>query len=469
MATILLTGSTGYIGHRLLSRLLLDNHKIICCLRDVRRFRPPKGSENKISLLEIDFLYSNKLPDGIVPDVAFYLIHSMNKNGDYSDDESRCAENFSTACAECQQVIYLSGIVNEEVLSPHLRSRLAVEKILSEGKFSLTVLRAGIIIGSGSASYEIIRDLVEKLPIMITPKWLNTYCQPIGIREVLDLLVKSILNSDLYNHNFDIGGKNILTYRDMLLGYARVRGLKRYILTVPIMTPRLSSYWLYFVTSTAYQLAVNLVDSMKVKVICRDQILQSKLGVNPTSYEESLMKALQVSSLGKTPSSWHDSLISGGHLYRLDDLIEVPKHGCFCDSRSLKSHNIQGSISKIFRIGGNNGWYAGNYLWKIRGFIDKLCGGVGLRRGRRDDDNLEAGDTLDFWRVIKAQKEQGYLLLFAEMKLPGEAWLEFQVEGDFINQSATFRPRGLLGRIYWWCVLPLHGYIFSRMLKKIAQ
>ena len=270
---ILLTGATGYIGKRLLPVLVESGHEVICCVRDRIRFTVPPSIRKQISIIEIDLLDKKsleKIPKDI--DGAYYLVHSMSSSRNYQELEKLSAINFRTAVNEttAKQVIYLSGIVNELELSKHLNSRKGVELELHKGRYSLTTLRAGIIIGSGSASFEIIRDLVEKLPIMIAPKWLKTKCQPIGVTDVIQFLHKSLFNNKTYNQNFDIGGPDVVSYKQMLLGFAECRGLKRSILTVPVMTPRLSSYWLYFVTSTSYKLAMSLVNSMKVEVVCRD-------------------------------------------------------------------------------------------------------------------------------------------------------------------------------------------------------
>lgn len=273
MKKVLLTGATGYIGKRLLPVLLENGYYVICCTRELSRFEYPEGdSRNQIEVIEVDFLEKETL-SSIPKDIdgAYYLMHSMSTTSDYEAMEIECAENFVDALkgTSCEHVIYLTGIINEEKLSKHLTSRKRVEEILNKGAYNFTALRAGIIIGSGSASFEIIRDLVEKLPVMITPKWLLTKCQPVGIANVLDYLYQSLFLQATYNQNFDIAGPDILTYKEMLLGYARVRGLKRYIFITPFMTPRLSSYWLYFVTSTNYKLAQALVSSMKVDVVAR--------------------------------------------------------------------------------------------------------------------------------------------------------------------------------------------------------
>jgi uncharacterized protein YbjT (DUF2867 family) len=395
----------------------------------------------------------------------------MSNSSDYEKLEEITATNFRNYLNETKvkQVIYLSGIVNEVKLSKHLKSRKNVEDILGDSRFSLTTLRAGIIMGSGSASFEIIRDLVEKLPIMIAPKWLDTKCQPIGVRDVIKLLEKSLLNEKVYDQSFDIGGPDILTYKEMLLEFAKVRKLKRWIYTVPIMTPKLSSYWLYFVTSTSYRLASSLVESMKIEVICRDRKINEILNVQPEKYLKTIQRAFVKIESNEIVSSWKDSQVSGVKNINISDFIDVPDYGCFKDIRERDFDSRKETIRNIWKIGGDNGWYYGDWLWKLRGYIDKIFGGVGLRRGRTSPTMLEAGDALDFWRVLYANKSDGRLLLFAEMKVPGEAWLEFKIKNDKLIQTATFRPHGILGRLYWYSVVPFHGFIFTGMINKITQ
>lgn len=469
---ILLTGSTGYIGKRLLPVLVEAGHEVICCVRDPQRFNPPGSMRQNISVLKMDLLDAaslEQIPKDI--DAAYYLVHSMSASANYERLEEKSAENFREALerTRVKQVIYLSGIVNERELSRHLASRKKVELELSKGSYQLSTLRAGIIIGSGSASFEIIRDLVEKLPLMITPRWLNTRCQPIGISDVIAFLSKSLMNPATYGQNFDIGGADVLSYKQMLLDFAEVRNLKRKIVVVPVMTPRLSSYWLYFVTSTSYKLAKALVNSMKVEVVCRDRRINSILGINPITYKEALRKAFSKIENNEILSSWKDSYTSSGISYDISEFIEVPTYGCFIDKRKEKVSDRNRSIAKVWSIGGKTGWYYGDWLWSFRGFLDKLVGGVGLRRGRTNQASINVGDTIDFWRVLYADKEEGRLLLFAEMKLPGEAWLEFKLVGEELEQRATFRPLGLAGRLYWYAVLPFHGFIFKGMLRKLSS
>jgi hypothetical protein len=304
---------------------------------------------------------------------------------------------------------------------------------------------------------------------MVTPKWLNTRCQPIGISDVLLFLEKSLLNEKVYGQNFDIGGPDVLTYKEMLLEFAKFRKLNRRIYTIPIMTPKLSSYWLYFVTSTSYNLATSLVDSMKIEVVCRNSKINKILDVQPEGYRKALQRAFTKIDGNQIVSSWKDSQVSGVKQFNISEFIDVPTFGCFKDVKQRKFKSKDEVIDKIWSIGGSNGWYYANFLWKARGYVDKLFGGVGLRRGRTNPTTLKSGDALDFWRVLYANKSEGRLLLFAEMKLPGEAWLEFKVKDDILIQTATFRPHGLLGRLYWYSVLPFHGIIFNGMINEITK
>ena len=470
---ILLTGVTGYIAQRLLPVLLENRHEVVCCVRDKNRFNNKKYATSTISLIEADFLNKESLqhiPNDI--DLAYYLIHSMSTQiGDFGDMEEICATNFHNRIEEtnAKQVIYLSGISNAEELSKHLSSRKNVESILSSNIYALTTIKAGIIVGSGSASFEIIRDLVEKLPFMIAPRWLNTKCQPIAIRNVVEFLVGVIGKTETFNKGYDIGGPDILTYREMLLRFANVRGLKRRIIIVPVMTPRISSYWLYFVTSTSYALAKNLVNSMKVEVICKPNDLCATLGIKLIDYNTSIQLAFDKIEQNQVLSSWKDAQTSDIFSKGFSNFIEVPINGCFKDIRTRKLKNTIISLEKIWRIGGKTGWYYGTWLWEVRGILDQIFGGVGMRRGRKSDTELNTGDTLDFWRVMIANREEKRLLLYAEMKLPGEAWLEFKIDkSNILTQTATFRPIGLLGRLYWYSVFPFHGFIFKGMIKKLA-
>jgi uncharacterized protein YbjT (DUF2867 family) len=478
---ILVTGATGYIGKRLIPLLVGMNHQVICVVRDKERFLYKNWvQEKKIILVELDFLNPNENYKNVFKhvDVAFYLIHSLSSyNNEFENLEQKCAQNFLSMFrgSSLKQIIFLSGIVNNDTLSPHLSSRKKVEDILMSSSFSTTVLRAGIIVGSGSASFEIIRDLTEKLPVMVAPSWLKTPTQPIAIRNVLSYLISVINLKNAFNKSFDIGDPEVLTYRKLIEQYAEVRGLKRLIFTLPFLSPKLSSYWLYFVTSTSFPLAQNLVDSMKVPVIASESNLAKEIDINLLTYKEAVSLAFQKIRQRNVASSWKDAMVSSN----IDPLnieeIEVPEFGCFTDTKQ-KIFDLpkQKIINQIWSLGGEKGWFYGNWLWQIRGFIDKFFGGVGLRRGRTNISEINPGDALDFWRVLVADKQKGKLLLYAEMKLPGEAWLEFKILEDKQNkkslvQTATFRPKGILGRLYWLAVLPFHYFIFNGMINNIIK
>ena len=497
---VLVTGANGYIGQRLILSLLAQGHQVVCLVRDPSRFDKskflsfdgsfyvPDGvklqegevSEDSISVIQGDLLDAQSLaqfPGDM--EVAFYLVHSMSSKNrkDFKDMEAECAQNFVQACSgtKIRQVIYLSGISNDEELSKHLSSRKNVEEILRSGDFYLTVLRAAIIIGSGSASFEIIRDLVEKLPVMIAPKWLGTRCQPIAIRNVIQYLTGVMLQELAFDRVFDIGGPDVLTYKEMLLGYARVRNLKRWIITVPFMTPRLSSYWLHFVTSTNYTLARTLVSSLKNEVVCQNLGIERIVLLQCLGYEDALKKTIYRVDQNEIPSSWKDALNLKANAKFVDTrLMDVPQFGCLTDMREkVFTRDIDEVRDNIWCIGGRRGWYYLDWAWKLRGNIDKLVGGVGLRRGRRDHRALQPGDAVDFWRVLHANDDSRHLVLYAEMKLPGEAWLEFRLSSkDGVNsliQKATFRPRGLIGRLYWYALVPIHGILFDGMARRIIN
>ena len=469
---ILLTGATGYIAQRLIPVLLANGHEVICCVRDRSRFDTSKYKQSSLSVIEVNFLSPeslNVLPVDI--DIAYYLIHSMStQTGNFEEMESSCATNFNASIGKTKvrQVIYLSGITNEIELSKHLTSRKNVETILSTGTFPLTTLKAGIIVGSGSASFEIIRDLVEKLPFMIAPRWLNTKCQPIAIRNVIEFLNAVAGQTETFNKSYDIGGPDILNYKEMLLRFASIRGLKRRIVVVPVMTPRISSYWLYFVTSTSYPLAKNLVNSMKIEVICHPNNLAERFNISLIDYDTSIRLAFDMIEQNQVLSSWIDAQTSNVLEKGISQYMEVPINGCFKDIHVINLKNSDLALQKVWSIGGRNGWYYANWLWEIRGFLDKLSGGVGMRRGRKSQTEILPGESLDFWRVLLADKKEKRLLLFAEMKLPGEAWLEFKIVNSQLTQTATFRPLGVWGRLYWYCMLPFHGFIFKGMIRKIA-
>ena len=471
---ILLTGVTGYVGKRLLPVLIESGHEIVCCVREKSRLSIHKNLLEKVQIIEVDFLKTpepEKFPKDI--DAAFYLIHSMSSSTEKFDLlESKSASNFKTIMESTlvKQVIFLSGISNEHKLSKHLHSRRKVEDILQSKKYALTVLRAGIIVGSGSASFEIIRDIVEKLPVIIAPRWILTKAQPISIRDVITFLKGVLLHPQCINQVFDIGGPEILTYKEMMLRYAKIRKLKRSIFTTSLISPKISSYWLFFITSVSYKLAISLVDSMKMEVVCNDNRLEEILQIKPITYEQAIKNAFLKIKQNLVLSSWKDSIISSSLGLSLSDFIEVPNFGCYINKKQLAIKDEEKVLNNIWTIGGDKGYYYANWLWKIRGFFDQVFGGVGLQRGRTSPKEIHPGDALDFWRVLFASREKKRLLLFAEMKLPGEAWLEFKIdENHVLHQTATFRPRGVWGRLYWIATSPFHFFIFDGMIKNIAK
>lgn len=472
---LLLTGANGYIGLRLLPELLAAGHHVVALVRDKRRF-PGEEFEKageRLQIIEGDLLAPESLPPIPLPlDAAYYLVHSMGASGDFASREQETAHHFCEWLDRegCQRVVYLGGLADDESeLSEHLRSRRKVEAILDESQADLTVLRASIIVGSGSASFEIVRDLAEKLPVMICPRWVNTRCQPIAIRDVIRYLIGLLEVPETRNKTFDIGGPEILRYRDLLAGYARVRGLTRRFIPVPYFSPRLSSWWLYLMTSTRFSLAQALVTSMKNETICGENRIRELIPFELSTYQLAVERALSRIAQNRVPSSWTDALLDDRMDPRFLNAIKVPEHGIYRDQQITPLVSESKTVlDKIWSLGGEKGWPSMNWAWGVRGLVDRLLGGIGLRRGRRHPTELRPGDALDFWRVLVADRKAGRLMLYAEMKLPGEAWLEFQVKDGQLRQTATFRPQGLLGRLYWFSVLPAHWILFPQMARRLA-
>jgi len=474
---ILVTGANGYIGKRLIPVLLEKGHDVYAFVRDKARFSIPYQIKSKIKIIVGDLSKKSQLAIPQEIEVAYFLVHSLRiPDEKFIKMEEEMTNNFLELLSQTntKQIIYLSGLIPEKDISKHLSSRHNIEKILNSSKIPTTTLRASIIIGSGSASFEIMRDLVEKLPIMIAPKWILKKSQPISIYDTIDYLTLVIGKEECFKKGFDIGGPDIFTYKKMLLTLAKIRNLKRKIITVPFLTPRLSSYWLYFVTSVNFSLAKWLVDSLIADSICKNQSIQNIFSKKCLTFEQAVKKAFSKIEENAVISKWSDSFSSSNFPTNLNDYIQVPTHGCLKDTRVEKFFKDPENLRKIiWKIGGKHGWYSMDYLWRFRGFIDKLLGGVGLRRGRKNPDELEPGDSLDFWRVLLADKQTRRLLLYAEMKLPGEAWLEFKIVPQMdhyeLHQTATFRPKGVLGRFYWYFLFLFHHFLFSRMSNAIIK
>jgi uncharacterized protein YbjT (DUF2867 family) len=474
---VLLAGANGYIGTRLIPVLLEQDHDLVCLVRDKRRFHEQSDFSDKVALIKGDLLKEDSIeafPKNI--DVAYYLVHSMSQDKNFAELEAQSAQNFVKQLnkTDCKQIIFLSGITNDDNLSDHLLSRRHVEDVLREAKAKLTVLRAAIIIGSGSSSFEIIRDLTEKLPIMTVPRWVYTKCQPIAIRDVLGYLEGVMMNEKAFDKTFDIGGPDILSFKNMMLTYAKVRYLKRRIITIPFLSPKISSYWLYFVTSVSYSLAQSLVDSMKNETIMKNHDIDKVVKRECLTYRQALALAFKKIEQNSIVSSWRDALNNGYLTSDFMDQIKVPQNGTL-EYKVNTPFNRDPILvlNNIMAIGGKRGWYYWDWIWGIRGFLDRLVGGVGLRRGRTSDITISNGDVIDFWRVLLVDKVAKRLLLYAEMKLPGEAWLEFKIierNGKRnLSQIATFRPNGLWGRAYWYLMFPFHLFIFKGMAQQIVN
>jgi uncharacterized protein YbjT (DUF2867 family) len=468
---VLITGATGYIGRRLKNRLLdYPELQVRVFVRNARKVQ--EKVRQQIEIVEGDTFNLEKLAQALKDiDVAFYLIHSMGADKDFSDLDRKSAENFREACiaARVSKIIYLGGLGVKETASKHLLSRIETGEVLSARPDKVTTIwiRAGIIIGAGSKSFEILRNLVQKLPVMVTPKWVSTRTQPISVDDVLLYLINSIWLKTSENLVVDIGSET-MSFRDMMSAAARVMGLKRYILPLPVLTPRLSSYWLILFTPVPYKIAAALIEGLKSETVQQnDNAKRFFPEIKPLSFEGSVRRAIEEIETEQVISRWCDS--SGGESC---DIIyqDDPSSAIIRDRRVVEFHNI--APEKVFQsalaIGGAKGWYKYNFLWRLRGAMDKMAGGYGLNRGRRLNTELRIGDALDFWKVadIKSNKR---LLLLAQMKLPGKAWLEFVIEDNMLIQTAHYYPRGVLGRLYWYSTLLFHNLVFQDLAEKIVK
>ncbi len=472
---VLVTGATGYIGGRLVPRLVEDGATVRCLAR-----RPEKLARypwrDQIEVVEGDVLEAATLAPALAGcDAAYYLIHSMDGEGDFEDRDRRAAENFRDAAAEAGvgRIVYLGGLGEGDDLSKHLASRQEVGRILADGPVAVTELRAAVIIGSGSVSFEMLRYLTEVLPAMVTPRWVRTRCQPIAIHDVLSILAGVIGEAGGEDHVHEIGGPDVLTYEDMMRIYAEEAGLpRRLIVPVPVLTPKLSSHWIGLVTPLPTGVAKPLVDSLRNEVVVDDNSVAARWAGPLIPYREAVRRALHSSRDLDVSTRWSDATVSPAR--KLPSDPEWAGGTVKVDRQTVETAAPPDAVYRAFtRIGGDAGYYTFDWAWRLRGVLDVLVGGVGLRRGRRHPEELNAGEALDFWRVAAVEPGRR-LLLFAEMKLPGDAWLEFEVEaggrgGSTLHQSAYFVPRGLLGRLYWLTMAPAHFFIFGRMARRIVE
>lgn len=474
--TILVTGATGYIGSRLVPRLLKAGYRVRVLVRDASRLADRSWVE-QVEVSEGDVLKPDTLVDplrGI--SAAYYLIHSMMDTSDFHQRDQTAAGNFGRAAkaAGVKRILYLGGLGDPEAdLSKHLSSRQQTGDVLRQSGVLVTEFRAAIIVGSGSVSFEMIRYLTERLPVMICPKWVYTRVQPIGIRNVMEYLVAALGTSESSGKIIEIGGSDVLTYGDMLLDYAQVRGLRRYLISVPVLTPRLSSHWVHWMTPIPAQIARPLIDGLQNEVVVRGD-LAAKIfpQIKPLNYKTSVRRALDHLEASQIESSWSDALVSSqGDL----PAVELKNtEGMTIERRIRLTRASPKAVFGAFTsLGGERGWLYMNWIWRVRGILDRMVGGVGLRRGRRNPVNLRVGDALDFWRV-EAVENPRLLRLRAEMKVPGRAWLQFEVEpqknyGSRLVQTAYFAPKGLGGFLYWYGLYPVHSLVFSGMITAIAK
>ena len=474
--TVLVTGVTGYVGGRLVPRLLEIGHRVRCLVRDPARLQGRTWLP-RVDVFVGDVLKPESLPDAMRDvDTVYYLVHSMAGGSDFSERDLQAARIFAHAAktAGVQRIIYLGGLGDPQAaLSTHLRSRQETGAALKEAGVPVTEFRAAVIVGSGSLSFEMIRYLTERLPVMICPRWVFTRVQPIAIRNVLDYLVAALESTESVGRVVEIGGLDVLTYADMMTGYARARGLRRRLISVPVLTPRLSSYWVHLITPIPATIARPLIKGLGNEVIVRDNAaLHLFPSIKLLDYETAVHLALEKMDARGVETAWSDALSSS--LGDRTPVTLLSTEGMIIERRRVSVAAPTDAVFGSFtRLGGDRGWLYLDWTWQLRGKIDRLCGGVGMRRGRRDPENLRVGDALDFWRVEAV--EPGRLLrLRAEMRVPGRAWLEFEVtpqpEGTaMLGQTAYFAPKGLFGLLYWYLLYPVHRVIFSGLIGEIAM
>ncbi len=471
---ILVTGATGYVGGRLVPRLLAAGCEVRCLARDPERLagRPWR---DRVEVVAGDAL----VPATLIPalagvDVAYYLIHSLGTGEEFArrDRDAAAAFGIAARAAGVRCIIYLGGLGDPTTaLSHHLRSRQETGAALGEAGVPVTEFRAGVVVGSGSLSFEMIRYLAERVPVMICPRWVFTRTQPIAIRNVLDYLVAALERTESVGKTIEIGGADVVTYGEMMTGYAAARGLRRWLLPVPVLTPRLSSLWVHLVTPIPAAIARPLVLGLKNEVVVRDTLARQLFPeIVPLGFREAVRLALQQLDAGAVETTWSDALSSSQGdrpIVRLEN-----REGMILERRELRvAATPERVFAAVSRLGGRTGWLCMDWAWRVRGALDRLAGGVGMRRGRRDPVDLRPGDALDFWRV-EAVEPPTLLRLRAEMKVPGRAWLQFEVREDagqsVLAQTAFFAPKGLAGLLYWYVLYPVHALIFSGLVRRLA-
>ena len=468
---IAVTGATGYIGGRLVPRLIAEGHEVVCLARNPDKLAD-RPWRNQVEVRTCDVLDGDQVKAALAGcDAAYYLIHSMGSAKDFADADRDAAHNFAAASEEnrIRRIVYLGGLGSGDELSSHLSSRHETGTALTAGGTPVTELRAAVVIGAGSVSFEMLRYLTEVLPVMTTPRWVETRCQPIAIRDVLSYLVAALDDVD-GDHIYEIGGPDIVTYREMMQTYAEIAGLKRrFIIPVPVLSPRLSSLWIGLVTPLPVGVARPLVDSLRNEVTVGNDAA-ARFDIQPMALRTAIERALETDDID-VPTRWSDASSSPARAFSWDP--DWSGGTLLIDRKAVPTDVPRQDLFWAFsRIGGATGYYAHNWAWRIRGVLDILVGGVGLRRGRRHPEDVRLHDTIDFWRVSSVERDD-HLQLSAEMKLPGDAWLEWRIEdtaeGHKLVQTAYFRPRGLAGRLYWFVLLPAHRLIFERMARKIVE
>ncbi len=473
---VLVTGATGYVGGRLAPHLLERGSRVRVLARDPARLQG-RSWARQVEIVQGDVLRPETLDAALAGvSAAYYLIHSMSRTAAFHQRDLEAARAFGEAArrAGVGRIIYLGGLGDPASdLSDHLRSRQQTGEALREAGVPVTEFRAAVIVGSGSLSFEMIRYLTELLPAMICPRWVYTRTQPIAIRDVLAYLTLALDKPETAGQIVEIGGADVVTYGEMMLQYAQVRGLRRLLIPVPVLTPRLSSHWVHWMTPVPASIARPLIEGLRNEVIVRDDRARTLFPeIAPLDYRSAVRLALESLNAGEVETRWSDALISSQGDRR--PFILTTHDGMNIERRQRR---VQAPAEAVFAaftgVGGDRGWPGFNGLWQLRGVLDRLVGGVGFRRGRRDPDTLRVGDALDFWRV-EAIEPNRLLRLRAEMKLPGAAWLQFEVEPEGegacrFTQTAFFAPRGLFGFLYWYGLYPAHGPIFSQMIRRLAR